>query len=57
MLRPSDYGRCTSCNKLCEKASLKPGPEGGMVGPECLKKVLNAWAESEKEMARLREEL
>lgn len=44
-LRPRDYGRCTKCGKLTEKASLSPGPEGGMFGPECIKAAIREWNE------------
>lgn len=44
-LRPRDYARCTGCGKLTEKASLTPGPDGGLFGPECAKRAMREWAD------------
>jgi hypothetical protein len=36
-----EYIRCVRCGRLVERRMARPGPEGGLLGPECLRKAVH----------------
>lgn len=38
--RPQDYALCENCGRVCSRETLKPGPGGLMLGPECYKREI-----------------
>lgn len=46
-LRISDYGVCTRCGRVVEKSNLHVGPDGGRLGPECMKIALRDYGKEE----------
>lgn len=42
------FARCSVCRKLTLKENLRPGPEGGMLGPGCFEAAMREWVEAER---------
>lgn len=38
--RPQDYTTCENCGKVVSRETVKKGPKGLRLGPECYRKIV-----------------